>query len=98
MDALLTSLAALAAYFGTLVATPIALAKGPDTLARIAAGRTVLAYSFGARLEVCTVADVLAAYKARKVTILDYGTSIVVMARYGRGKGTPADTRFVVKP
>ena len=97
MDALLTNLIALAAYFGTLITTPVALAKGADVLARIKAGRTVLGYAYGAKLDDITVADVLAAYKARKVTILDYGTSLVVTARYGRGAGTPADTRFVVK-
>jgi hypothetical protein len=98
MDALLTNLIALAAYFGGLITTPIALAKGPGVVARITAGRTVLAYAYGAKLEGMTTTDVLAAYKARKVMVLDYGTSIVVMARYGRGRGAAADTRFVVKP
>lgn len=97
MDALLTTFTALAAYFGALVRTPVALVKGPDVIARIRAARSVTAYAFGAALPDCTVEDVLAAYCARKVTLLDYGTSIVVMARYGRGRGTPADTRFVVK-
>lgn len=97
MDALLTTFAALAAYFGTLTRSPVALSKGPDVIARIRAARTVLAFAHGAAIPGCTVDDVLAAYRARKVTLLDYGTSIVVMARYGKGRGAPADTRFVVK-
>lgn len=94
MNALLTAFAALAAYFGALTTGPVALAKGPTTLARITAARSVTGYSFGAAVPGCTVEDVLKAYRARKVSILDYGTSVVVMARYG---GKAADTRFVLK-
>ena len=98
MDALLTTFTALAAYFGTLARTPVTLTKGPAVIARIRAARTVTAYAYGAVVpSCCTVEDALAAYRARKVTLLDYGTSIVVMARYGKGRGAPADTRFVVK-
>lgn len=90
MDVLLTNLIALTAYFGGLIVTPVALVKCPDVVARITAGRTVLAYADGVKVDGCTVADVLKAYRARKVTILDYGTSIVIKAK-------SSDYRFVVK-
>lgn len=95
MTYLISNLFLVACYIVNAGRSPVVLTKSPAVAARIAAYPTVRAFSFGAEIE-ATAADVLAAYKSRKVKILDFGTSIVVQARYGRGAGSAADTRFVV--
>ena len=97
MTYLISNLFLVACYIVNAGRSPVVLAKGPAVAARIAAYSTVRAFAHGTEIAAATT-DVLNAYKSRKVTITDFGTSIVVQARYGRGSATASDTRFVVSP
>lgn len=95
MTYLISNLFLVACYIVSAGRAPVVLTKSPALAARIAAYPTVRAFAFGAEVP-ATRAGLLAAYKSRKVRILDFGTSIVVHARCGPGKGMAFDTRFVV--
>lgn len=94
---LISNLFLVACYIVDAGRSPVALVKSPAVKARIVACGTVRAFAYGAEFP-ATMADVLNAYKARKVTITDFGTSIVIQARWGRGRARTADARFVVSP
>lgn len=95
MTHLISNLFLVACYLVNAGRWPVILTKSPELLARLTAYGKIRAFAYGAEIPV-TRADVLAAYKARKVTITDFGTSVVIQARYGRGSAGASDTRFVV--
>lgn len=96
MTYLISNLFLVACYIVSTGRAPVVLAKSPIVKARIAAYTQVRAFAYGAELtEIDARAEMIRAYNSRKVTITDFGTSILVQARHGK---SAADTRFVVQP